>query len=99
MDISDFLLSLLNSLSDLKFAEKVDFNTEVFILKAVYGSEASGMSRCISMSLRVRLPLRSLRESRESGGSILIICGAGTCIHLGKLIPTQVSATRALKKL
>ena len=33
MDISDFLLSLLNSLSDLKFVEKVDFNTEVFILK------------------------------------------------------------------
>ena len=33
MDISDFLLSLLNSLSDLKFVEKVDFSTEVFILK------------------------------------------------------------------
>jgi len=33
MDISDFLLSLLNSLSDLKFVEKIDFNTEVFILK------------------------------------------------------------------
>jgi hypothetical protein len=33
MDVSQFLLSLLNSLSGLEFVEKVDFTTEVFILK------------------------------------------------------------------
>ena len=33
MDVSQFLLSLLKSLSGLEFVEKVDFKTEVFILK------------------------------------------------------------------
>ncbi len=33
MDLNQFLLSLLNSLSSLNFVEKVDFHTEVFILK------------------------------------------------------------------
>ena len=33
MDINQFLLALLNALSALEFVEKVDFQTEVFILK------------------------------------------------------------------
>lgn len=33
MDINQFLLSLLHSLSFLEFVEKVDFNTEVFVIK------------------------------------------------------------------
>ena len=33
MDLSQFILSLLHSLSSLDFVEKVDFHTEVFILK------------------------------------------------------------------
>lgn len=33
MDLSQFLLSLLHSLSSLDFVEKVDLHTEVFILK------------------------------------------------------------------
>ncbi len=33
MDVSQFLLSLLESLSKLDFVEKVDVQTEVFILK------------------------------------------------------------------
>jgi len=33
MDINQFLLSLLHSLSTLDFVEKVDIYTEVFILK------------------------------------------------------------------
>jgi hypothetical protein len=33
MVINQFLLSLLHSLSDLDFVEKVDIHTEVFILK------------------------------------------------------------------
>ena len=33
MDINQFLLSLLHTLSTLEFVEKVDFQTEVFILK------------------------------------------------------------------
>jgi len=33
MDVSQFLLSLLNGLSGLDFVENVDFKTEAFILK------------------------------------------------------------------
>lgn len=33
MDVREFLVSLLNSLSGLESVEKVDLNTEVFILK------------------------------------------------------------------
>jgi len=33
MDINQFLLSLLHALSDLDFVEKVNLQTEVFILK------------------------------------------------------------------
>ena len=33
MDINQFLLSLLSALSTLEFVEKVDFQTEVFVLK------------------------------------------------------------------
>lgn len=33
MDINQFLLSLLRLLTTLEFVEKVDFQTEVFILK------------------------------------------------------------------
>ncbi len=33
MDINQFLVSVLHSLSSLKFVEKVDFHTEVFVLK------------------------------------------------------------------
>lgn len=33
MDINQFLLSLLRALSNFDFVEKVDFQTEVFILK------------------------------------------------------------------
>ncbi len=33
MDINQFLLSLLSALSTLEFVEKVDLQTEVFILK------------------------------------------------------------------
>lgn len=33
MDINQFLLSLLRTLSTLEFVEKVDFQTEAFILK------------------------------------------------------------------
>ena len=33
MDVRQFLLSLLNTLSKLDFVKNVDFNTEVFILK------------------------------------------------------------------
>jgi hypothetical protein len=33
MEIEKFLLSLLGSLADLDFVEKIDFKTEVFVLK------------------------------------------------------------------
>ena len=33
MDINQFLLFLLSSLSTVEFVEKVDFQTEVFVLK------------------------------------------------------------------
>lgn len=33
MDINQFLVSVLHSLSFLKFVEKVDFHTEVFVIK------------------------------------------------------------------
>lgn len=33
MDINQFLLSLLSTLSTLEFVKKVDFQTEVFVLK------------------------------------------------------------------
>ena len=33
MDINQFLLSLLSALSTFEFVEKVDFQTEVFVLK------------------------------------------------------------------
>jgi hypothetical protein len=33
MDINQFLLSLLSALSTLEFVEKVDFQTEVFVLR------------------------------------------------------------------
>ena len=33
MDINQFLLSLLSALSTLEFVKKVDFQTEVFVLK------------------------------------------------------------------
>jgi len=57
MDINQFLLSLLHSLSTLDFVEKVDIHTEVFILKGrailkkgrflqIYFNEQTGTTAC-----------------------------------------------------
>ena len=74
MDINQFLLSLLSALSTLEFVEKVDLQTEVFILKGrailnknrflqVYFNELTGTT----------WPLRLLSKKKESGELILTI--------------------------
>ena len=72
MDINQFLLSLLSALSTLEFVEKVDLQTEVFILKGRAILKKNAFYRCISMNLPELLPLRSLSVKKESGELILI---------------------------
>lgn len=66
MDINQFLLSLLHSLSSLGFVESVDFHTEIFILKGrakltenrslqVYFNEVTGTTAFALIEARKRI--------------------------------------------
>jgi hypothetical protein len=67
MDISQFLISLLHGLSKLDFVEKVDFKTEVFVLKGRVILKRIVLFRFILMKLQGRKPLHLLKWAKGFG--------------------------------
>jgi len=68
MDISQFLLSLLSALSTLEFVEKVDFQTEVFVLKGRVILKKNRFLQVYFNELTGTTALRLLSKKKESGG-------------------------------
>jgi hypothetical protein len=66
MGINQFFLSLLNALSTLEFVEKVDFQTEVFVLKGRVILKKNRFLH-VSMNLLAPRPLRLLSKKKEFG--------------------------------
>ena len=72
MDISQFLSLLLHELSNLEFVEKVDFHTEVFILKGRVFLQKKRFLQVYFNELTGTVALPWLSKEREFGVLIMI---------------------------
>ena len=104
MDLSQFLISLLHGLSELDFVEKVDIQTDVFVLKGrailkknrflqLYFNEVTGTTAfaLVEKDKRVwKIDIDNLGKSRDWVLNALTAENIGAGVHY---LPVQLDLT------